>query len=358
MSAVAANDLSKRFHNTVALDQVSIDFADGEFFALLGPSGSGKTTLLRCIAGFVAPDSGSIRFDNVAVENIPVYKRDIGMVFQNYALFPHMSVFDNIAFGLAVRGIGAKIQRERVTEMLRLIQLEGVAKRKPRQLSGGQQQRVALARALITRPQVLLLDEPLGALDKRLRQEMQIELKKIQRELAVTTIFVTHDQEEALTLSDRVAIIDHGRLIQMGTPEQVYEQPNTVFVADFLGSANFLQGVIKETNSVCLAEDLNLKTHAKLAQVGNSQTLAVRAEKIQLFDKIEDVPETLANRLMGDIEDVIYAGSNTTYIINLANISEPLTVISQNQAAHSLRLNQGTQVIAAWSAKHTMPVQS
>ena len=205
MSIIDVIDVTKRYGTMAALDDVTLRFGEGEFFGLLGPSGSGKTTLLRAIAGFVVPDSGEIRFDGERVEHVPVHKRGIGMVFQNYALFPHMSVAENIAFGLTVRGARQANTQPRVDDMLKLVRLEGLGTRRPRELSGGQQQRVALARALITRPKVLLLDEPLGALDRRLRQEMQVELKDIQRETGVTSIFVTHDQEEALTLSDRVA---------------------------------------------------------------------------------------------------------------------------------------------------------
>ena len=242
MSRVDLEHVSKRYAAIAALHEISLSFRDGEFFGLLGPSGSGKTTLLRAIAGFVEPDEGTISFDGQRVENVPVHKRQIGMVFQNYALFPNLTVAGNIAFGLSVRRVAGSEAGRQVSEMLELVRLTGLNERKPRELSGGQQQRVALARALVTRPKVLLLDEPLGALDRRLRQEMQVELKDIQRETGVTTIFVTHDQEEALTLSDRIAIIDQGRLMQMGEPREIYERPATIFAAQFLGDANIFSG--------------------------------------------------------------------------------------------------------------------
>ena len=251
MSVVEIDRVEKHYGPVAALAGVSLTFADGEFFGLLGPSGSGKTTLLRAIAGFVEPDAGEIRLDGRDIGHTPVHKREIGMVFQNYALFPHMSVFDNVAFGLSVRGQPTADIKRRVGEMLALVRLSGMEKRTPRQLSGGQQQRIALARALVTRPRLLLLDEPLGALDKRLRQQMQIELKQIQREVGITTIFVTHDQEEALTLSDRIAIFDEGKVVQAGSPHEVYERPATAFAANFLGDANFFEGRVVGLRPSC-----------------------------------------------------------------------------------------------------------
>ena len=232
-------------------------FADGGFYALLGPSGSGKTTLLRMVAGFEHPDAGRISIAGRPVEDVPVEKREIGMVFQSYALFPNMSVFDNVAFGLAVRGAARARIRSRVGEALELVRLAGFDRRRPHQLSGGQKQRVALARALVTRPRVLLLDEPLSALDKALRVEMQVELKRIQRDVAITTLFVTHDQEEALTLSDRVGILNEGRLIQEGPPHEIYERPETAFAARFLGDANLLAGIARD-GGIVLADGARL----------------------------------------------------------------------------------------------------
>jgi putative spermidine/putrescine transport system ATP-binding protein len=240
MSQVEVRNVTKRFGRTVALDDVSIAFEDGGFFALLGPSGSGKTTLLRTIAGFHFPESGSIRIGERNVEKVPVEKRDIGMMFQNYALFPNMSVAENVGFGLRVRKVGSAEETRRAREALELVQLGHLGDRRPSQLSGGQRQRVALARAIVTNPKVLLLDEPLSALDKTLRVDMQIELKRIQREVGITTIFVTHDQEEALTLSDRIGILRDGRIVQAGPPREVYNRPVDAFAAGFLGEANWL----------------------------------------------------------------------------------------------------------------------
>ncbi|MEM9708030.1 MAG: ABC transporter ATP-binding protein [Pseudomonadota bacterium] len=245
MAEVTVENLTKIYGATRALDDVSLDFADGEFFGLLGPSGSGKTTLLRAIAGFIAPESGRIRIGGVSVERLPVERRDIGMMFQSYALFPNMSVADNVGFGLRVRKVGRAEEARRIGEALELVQLENLGQRRPHELSGGQRQRVALARAFVTNPRVLLLDEPLSALDKSLRLDMQIELKRIQREIGITTIFVTHDQDEALTLSDRIGILRDGALVQAGPPREVYGRPGSVFVASFLGEANIFDAEIE-----------------------------------------------------------------------------------------------------------------
>ncbi|MFN4142846.1 ABC transporter ATP-binding protein [Aestuariivirga sp.] len=242
MAEVKVRNVSLAYGATKALDDVSLDFPDGELFGLLGPSGSGKTTLLRVIAGFVYPDSGSVTIGGEPVERVPVEKREIGMMFQSYALFPNMTVADNIGFGLKVRRVASQELKRRVGEALDLVQLQGLGGRKPHELSGGQRQRVALARAIVTRPRVLLLDEPLSALDKALRVEMQVELKRIQREVGITTVFVTHDQEEALTLSDRIGILRAGALVQAGSPRDLYHRPSDRFTASFLGEVNFFEG--------------------------------------------------------------------------------------------------------------------
>ena len=291
MTTVEVSHVSKRYGAVVALDDVSISFADGEMFCLLGPSGSGKTTLLRAIAGFVIPDTGTIHIDGERVDDVPVNKRHIGMVFQSYALFPHMTVRDNIAFGVEARG-GSRADADKgVAEMLDLVQLEGLGARKPRELSGGQQQRVALARALVTRPKVLLLDEPLAALDRRLRQEMQVELRRIQKSLGITTVFVTHDQEEALTLSDRIAILDQGRIVQVGPPQEVYERPRNAFAAKFLGDANVFTGTIVR-GKLRLA-DGTLIDGAGKAKGG----FAVRPEKLFVAANGEAIPADHSNRI-------------------------------------------------------------
>ncbi|HVG81832.1 MAG TPA: ABC transporter ATP-binding protein, partial [Methylomirabilota bacterium] len=310
--------------------------------------GSGKTTLLRAIAGFVVPDSGEIRIDGQRIEGVPVHKRGIGMVFQNYALFPHLSVFDNVAFGLSVRRVASGEIRSRVAEALRLVRLSGLEERRPRQLSGGQQQRVALARALVTRPKVLLLDEPLGALDKRLRQEMQVELKLIQRTVGITTIFVTHDQEEALTLSDRIAILSEGRLVQVGPPAEVYERPATRFAAEFLGEANLFSGRV---DGGALRTASGLAIFSARPMPSGEALIAVRPEKIQLADPGARAAEG-ANRITGQILRSIYSGSSIAYRIEVAG--QELTVFEQNRAARARE--EGSAVALTWAPEHSIPV--
>ena len=349
MSRVDVAEISKRYGTVTALDRVSLSFRDGEFFGLLGPSGSGKTTLLRAIAGFVEPDDGAISFDGERVESVPVHKRAIGMVFQNYALFPNLDVDGNIAFGLAVRGTPSSERRARVEEMLRLVRLTGLGTRKPRELSGGQQQRVALARALVTRPKVLLLDEPLGALDRRLRQEMQVELKDIQRKSGVTTIFVTHDQEEALTLSDRIAIIDQGRLMQVGAPAEVYERPATVFAAQFLGDANIFTGQRSDGA-------LRLGDGTRLTAPGMSSTVIVRPEKMLVVRQGGILPSQLSNRLSGRILQSIYSGASVTYRIAVSQGGPAILAFAQNLEGELLE--PGSGVTVGWSPEHTVPVEA
>ena len=346
MSKVTVDSVSKFYGAVAALDHVSLTFEDGEFFGLLGPSGSGKTTLLRMIAGFVAPDTGSVSFDGERVDTVPVQKRGIGMVFQNYALFPHLSVADNIAFGLSVRSAPrAEIDR-RVGEMLELVQLPGKGGRKPRELSGGQQQRVALARALITQPKVLLLDEPLGALDRRLRQEMQVELRQIQRRLAITTIFVTHDQEEALTLSDRIAIINDGRIAQVGAPQEIYEAPASVFTAQFLGDANVLRGRSSGT-WLTLPDGSRIETNGP-----NAGIAIVRPEKI----RIERGHRSLVgNGLHGVVTQAVYSGASVTYRLAVpASGDTPFLAFAQNQSGGVIA--PGEAVTLSWETAQTIAV--
>jgi spermidine/putrescine ABC transporter ATP-binding subunit len=358
MSGVDVRGAEKRYGSVAALDSVSMSFAEGEFFGLLGPSGSGKTTLLRAIAGFVDLDKGEIMIDGQDVKDIPVHRRDIGMVFQNYALFPHMSVFDNVAFGLSVRRVGRSETEQRVKAMLGLVRLAGLEERKPRQLSGGQQQRVALARALITRPRVLLLDEPLGALDKRLRQEMQVELKQIQRDVGITTIFVTHDQEEALTLSDRIAILNQGNIIQAGPPDQVYERPQTAFAASFLGDANFFPGRVAGNAGElgCIETDLHgtLVTRDLMPANGTRVVLAVRPEKCLLASPEGPGSEDASmNNLTGRLQQVVYSGNSITYRVSAGR--DICTVFEQNRA--SRRFAEGDAVRVVWSAADSVLVQ-
>jgi spermidine/putrescine transport system ATP-binding protein len=353
MSRVEVDRVSKHYGAVRALDDVSLAFADGEFFGLLGPSGSGKTTLLRAIAGFVEPDSGDIRFDERPVRDVAVHRREIGMVFQNYALFPHMSVFDNIAFGLSVRSLAAAEIKARVTEMLGLVRLAGFEQRRPRQLSGGQQQRVALARALVTRPRVLLLDEPLGALDKRLRQQMQIELRQIQREVGITTIFVTHDQEEALTLSDRIAIFNEGRVVQVGAPHAVYERPSSAFAASFLGDANFFAGSVSAAGGQIETDDgRRIATRDALPSAGARVTVAVRPEKM-LLEAATAAGVDAANRWSGIVKQAVYSGSSITYRVD---VGTEIVVFAQNQSAQPLA--PGTAVAVTWDPLHSVVVEA
>ena len=249
LPSVQLEAVEKRFGDVVAVNNIDLEVKDGEFFSMLGPSGSGKTTTLRMIAGFELPTSGRILLHGRDVTNVPPFDRDVNTVFQDYALFPHMTVGDNVAYGLMIKKVDRKKRTERVDEALRMVRLDGYQKRKPAQLSGGQRQRVALARALVNRPRVLLLDEPLGALDLRLREDMQIELKQIQQQVGITFIYVTHDQGEALTMSDRMAVFSQGRIEQIGTPAEVYERPQTPFVAGFVGTSNLIKGEAAQSRS-------------------------------------------------------------------------------------------------------------
>ena len=317
MAEVRVEHLTKSYGSARALDDVTLVFPDGGFFGLLGPSGSGKTTLLRAIAGFVIPHSGRVFIGDAPVENVPVEAREIGMVFQNYALFPNMTVAENVAFGLEVRKVAPAERARRVTETLELVQLGHLAGRKPHQLSGGQRQRVAMARAIVTRPRVLLLDEPLSALDKSLRVEMQIELKRIQREVGITTIFVTHDQEEALTLSDQIGILKDGRLIRHGPPRVVYDDPQDAFTARFLGDANLFSGT-PEPGGLRLAD-------GSLIPGIKSRQIAVRPESIA----ISVAEPTTPNRLRAHLRQRIFGGAMGTCILEWQG--ETLKVIGRDR---------------------------
>jgi spermidine/putrescine ABC transporter ATP-binding subunit len=360
MSRIDLRDLTKRFGSFVALDDVSVSLRDGELFGLLGPSGSGKSTMLRCIAGFIEPDAGTVEFDGENMRGVPTHRRNVGMVFQNYALFPHMSVFRNIAFGLSVRHRPQKEMLERVASMLRLVQLEGYEARRPNQLSGGQQQRVALARALVATPRVLLLDEPLGALDKRLRQQMQTELKQIQREVGITTVFVTHDQEEALTLCDRMAIFNQGKVVQIGLPNEVYERPTTVFAAQFLGAANFLSGRSSGQRNglgcVVLDSGGEILTDDRLPEVGAPATLIMRPEKLVISAGSASSAACggPVNELVGRLDKISYLGSSIVYTVD----AKPglITVFQQNREAASL--TPGEIVFLRWEPRHSVVVRS
>jgi putative spermidine/putrescine transport system ATP-binding protein len=336
--AVWLEKASRHFGTVKALDQVDLEIYDGEFFSMLGPSGSGKTTCLRLIAGFEQPTHGKIFLHNRDVVGVPPYDRDVNTVFQDYALFPHMTVGENIAYGLMIKKVPKPERQARVAEMLRMVRLPGLEGRKPSQLSGGQRQRIALARALINRPSVLLLDEPLGALDLKLRQEMQIELKAIQQEVGITFIFVTHDQEEALTMSDRIAVFNHGKIEQIGTPAEVYERPTTSFVAGFVGTSNLIDGA--------LAEKLT----------GSRQPFAVRPEKIKMIEAEAPTPSNTCAAL-GKVRDVVYLGMHTRYLVELEDGND-ITVVEQNadSTSTSVAAAKGRAVKVVWASEFNRPI--
>ncbi|MCS6906390.1 MAG: ABC transporter ATP-binding protein [Anaerolineales bacterium] len=351
MSRVEILQVSKSYDRVQAVSQVSLQIEDGEFFALLGPSGSGKTTILRLIAGFIEPDQGKILIGGQDMAGIPPERRDIGVVFQNYALFPHLTAWENVAFGLEVRRLPKREIAERVREAFALVQLEGMEHRYPRQLSGGQQQRVALARALVTHPRVLLLDEPLGALDKKLRTQMQVELRQLQQSLGITAIFVTHDQEEALTLADRIAVMDRGRICQVGEPALVYERPANLFVSNFLGQSNVFRGIISHIE----AEFARIQTEQgyqlvsawrKNKRLGEAAVLVVRPEKVRLATQ----PTGSANEVRGKVIHRIYLGTNTTYLVELEG-GEVITAFVQNRSPRAA-FELGEVVYASWEAEN------
>ena len=347
MSDVRVNGLTLAYGAAKALDAVSLDFPDGQLFGLLGPSGSGKTTLLRCIAGFVYPDRGSILIGGQSVERVPVEKREIGMMFQSYALFPNMSVADNIGFGLKVRHLDKADIARRVGEALELVHLEGLGSRRPHELSGGQRQRVALARAIVTRPRVLLLDEPLSALDKALRSEMQVELRRIQREVGITTIFVTHDQEEALTLSDQIGILRAGRLVRSGTPRELYHAPGDRFTASFLGEANFFAGT-PERDGLRLASG-NLLPWPGSGQEG-VKVLAVRPEEMTI--RTADAPPPGACVIRGELAGVSFSGP--TAVCRVSGEGQTFSVLVKNSELEAMPSSGAVTV--SWPAKRSMPI--
>jgi spermidine/putrescine transport system ATP-binding protein len=319
-SGITLEGVTKRFGSVEAVRSTSLEIREGEFFSLLGPSGCGKTTTLRMIAGFEEPDEGRILLRGVDVTAVPPNRRNVNMVFQHYALFPHMSIGDNIAFGMRLKRVGKGEQRDRVDEMLRIVRLEGLQKRKPAQLSGGQQQRVALARALVNRPAALLLDEPLGALDVKLRKQMQLELKRIQSELGTTFVYVTHDQEEALAMSDRIAVMNDGVVEQVAPPRELYERPVTAFCADFIGSLNAIDFRVDEVAGAQLVSRVSpterlVVEAANGHREGDSLKLAVRPERIRIAAAGRPAPEE-GSRLEGVVAEVIYLGSLTQFYVD------------------------------------------
>ncbi|HKQ23338.1 MAG TPA: ABC transporter ATP-binding protein [Burkholderiales bacterium] len=334
--AVRFAGVSRHFGDVRAVDGVSFEIHDGEFFSMLGPSGSGKTTCLRLIAGFEQPDAGNIVIHGVNVEGVPPYQRDVNTVFQDYALFPHMTVSENVEYGLMIRKVAAAERHRRSQEMLGLVKLEVMGARKPNQLSGGQRQRVALARALINRPSVLLLDEPLGALDLKLREQMQEELKALQRQVGITFIYVTHDQGEALAMSDRLAVFSHGRIEQIGAPSEIYEHPATAFVAGFVGVSN-----------VCIGELARRLT-------GSAQAFAIRPEKISMTPASGQVPEGWFSTT-GRIRAVTYHGATTRYAVAL-DVGGELVVMQQNAGDGGRAVRAGDTVQLAWPRHLNQPL--
>jgi spermidine/putrescine transport system ATP-binding protein len=353
-------DVVKKFGETVAVDHINLEVLDGEFFSLLGPSGCGKTTTLRMIGGFEAPTSGFIALQGQDVTWLPPYKRNVNTVFQNYALFPHLTIFENVAFGLRRKGAKDSEVKGRVKEMLALVELPGYEARKPNQISGGQAQRVALARALINKPAVLLLDEPLGALDLKLRKQMQVELKRIQQGVGITFIYVTHDQEEAMTMSDRIAVMNSGRYEQLADPESLYERPATRFVAGFLGVSNLLAGTSDGSADgyalIRLADDTRIRVPAALVNGSTLVEVGVRPEKIRL-SAADDTRTQGANTLDGVIRDASYLGVSTQYIVE-ARGGAQVTVYEQNveRATRSELRAAGDEVVMSWLPEHSFVV--
>ena len=343
-----------------AVDHVTVQIADGEFFALLGPSGCGKTTTLRLIAGFEQPTAGRVLIRGRAMQGIPAYHRPVNTVFQDYALFPHLTVEQNIMFGLQMEGVAKKAAQERALDALELVRLPGVGRRKPHQLSGGQQQRVALARALVKQPAVLLLDEPLGALDLKLRKNMQVELKALQRDVGITFIYVTHDQEEAITMADRIAVMNAGEMLQVGTPREIYERPNTHFVADFIGETNFLDGTLLERDgegygTVKLLNDQVVRAQLAptLSEGDGAVLVTIRPERINIRQADSRPAPPRTAQMRATVVDSQYIGTDTRYTVR---IGETVEVVArrQNVAEEPARaFNVGQEVWVSWQESST-----
>ncbi|AQZ66027.1 Putrescine transport ATP-binding protein PotG (TC 3.A.1.11.2) [[Actinomadura] parvosata subsp. kistnae] len=352
LSAIELADVVKEYHShgevVQAVKGVTLGIGEGEFFSLLGPSGCGKTTTMRMIAGFEAPTKGVVKLYGQDVTDVPPNKRDVNMVFQSYALFPHMSVWDNVAFGLKQRKVAQAEIRRRVGEMLEIIGLTGREKRMPRALSGGQQQRVALARALVNQPRALLLDEPLGALDLKLRQAMQIELKRIQREVGITFVYVTHDQSEALTMSDRIAVMNDGVVEQLAGPREIYERPATAFVAGFIGTSNLLAGAATGGEMKVGGGRVLVPGH------DGDVTVTVRPEKITIGT---DEPAQGLSAVKGTVSEVVYLGTYNSYAVSLADGAE-ITVFQQNAHDATATAERGDSVWLSWQAQHSYVIGS
>ncbi|MFF8431374.1 ABC transporter ATP-binding protein [Streptomyces sp. NPDC016566] len=339
--AIRLQDVRKSFGETTAVAGVDLEIRDGEFFSMLGPSGSGKTTVLRLVAGFETPTAGRIELAGQEVTGLAPFERDVHTVFQDYALFPHMTVEQNVAYGLKVRKVPKPERLVRARKALAEVRLEGYGQRRPAQLSGGQRQRVALARALVGRPRVLLLDEPLGALDLKLREQMQVELKALQREVGITFVFVTHDQEEALTMSDRIAVFDQGRIAQVGTPAEIYERPATPFVAGFVGTSNLLEG------------------EAAHRIVGAPGTYNIRPEKIRVLKESAEADEPGHATVTGTVAEVVYLGDATRFLVDLDGGGR-LTALQQNleTSSEDVAAYRGTRVRLRWHHGHAVRIPS
>ncbi len=360
--SVEIRGLTKRFGDVAAVNAVSLDIRRGEFFSLLGPSGCGKTTLLRMIGGFELPTDGTILINGADMTRVPPYRRPVNMVFQHYALFPHLTVEENVAFGMRYKGVPRSAEGKRVADALGLVQLSGFGQRRPDQLSGGQRQRVALARALALEPEVLLLDEPLGALDQKLRKEVQVQLKHLQRSLGITFIFVTHDQEEALTMSDRVAVMHRGRVEQMDEAARVFERPSTEFVANFMGASNFFAASVREAvnGTVSLAlkagGEVRLPSEGALYRPGEAVRFVVRPEKLDLRGR--DLSGHGVPSLPVTIEDRVYQGISTMWIVR-DRADERFVVYEQNEKPfeEASKFTVGGSAFVCWNARHAVVIR-
>jgi putative spermidine/putrescine transport system ATP-binding protein len=355
---IEVTNVAKRYGTALAVSDVSFGVEEGHVLSLLGPSGCGKTTVMRMIAGLIAPSAGSIAIKGKPVNEIPVHKRNVGMLFQNYALFPHLDVSRNIAFGLEMRGLGKAETLAKAEAALGMVRLDGFGARYPHQLSGGQQQRVALARALVIEPAVLLLDEPFGALDKKLRENMQIEMRQLQQRLGITTLMVTHDQDEALTLSDRIAVMRAGVIEQFGTPTEIYERPVSRFVASFIGTSNFFRGRVTGRNGGSYLVESREGVKLSLNGIPPNEpdvTVALRPEGIQLLPVTGEAP---VNGMRATIDQIVYRGLNTHYLLHRSE-GEPLIVIRQNDkgADAVVGLEPGASVIASWTPERNLIVR-
>ncbi|MGF7013160.1 ABC transporter ATP-binding protein [Ornithinibacillus bavariensis] len=348
---VKLEHVTKEFDDTTVVDDLNLDIKAGEFLTLLGPSGCGKTTTLRMIAGFEKPTSGKILLNGNQVDDMEPYKREVNTVFQSYSLFPHMNVYDNVAFGLKMKKVGKEEIKERVTKALKLVQLEEYGTRKPKQLSGGQQQRIAIARAIVNNPKVLLLDEPLGALDLKLRKQMQLELKHLQQTLNITFIYVTHDQEEALTMSDRIVVMNKGKIEQIGTPREIYEKPRTRFVADFIGQTNILDGNVSAVNGDMATLELADQTieipNSSEVALKEHAFLSVRPEKM----KVSNTPIEGPINLKCTFKEKIYVGSVTKIVVRLSDGKE-LTINESHE--NIAELTNNNDVYVSWNPENAV----